>query len=86
MENSIRQKVLKRYKILGTKPEDAFDEISRFAAELCEAPIALISFIDDSCMWFKSHIGTELTEVDRNHSFCNSWSLIPSLWWYRMPP
>ena len=71
MEKALRQKILKRYRILGTKPEEAFDEISRFAAELCETPIALISFIDDSCMWFKSHIGTELTEVDRNHSFCN---------------
>ena len=41
-----RLRTLRSYKILDTKPEERFDELTRLAALMCGAPISLISLID----------------------------------------
>ncbi len=65
-----RLQVLDRYQILGTPPEEAFDDIARLAAYVCGTPIALISFIDQDCQWFKSKVGWDVDEIPRNVSLC----------------
>jgi hypothetical protein len=42
-----RLKVLWQYDVLDTVPEEVFDELTDLAAHICEAPIALISLIDE---------------------------------------
>jgi len=56
--------------ILDTDPEIDFDEIARLAAWVCEAPIALISFVDADRLWFKANIGFGAQESMRDLSFC----------------
>ncbi len=56
--------------ILDTPPEERFDRITAFAAEEFEVPIALISLVDGRRQWFKSRIGLEVCETDRDISFC----------------
>jgi hypothetical protein len=46
-----RLRELARYNILDTPPEESFDRITRLAAELFDAPIALVSFIDRDRQW-----------------------------------
>jgi len=41
-----RLRTLRSYKILETKPEERFDELTRLAALICGVPISLISLID----------------------------------------
>ena len=41
-----RLRTLRSYKILDTKPEERFDELTRLAALICGVPISLISLID----------------------------------------
>ena len=65
-----RLRSLSEYRILGTKPEKAFDNITSMASEICEAPIALISIIDEDRQWFKSKVGLQATETSRDISFC----------------
>jgi hypothetical protein len=43
--------------ILDTPPELAYDELCALAAYICQAPIALISFVDEDRQWFKSRVG-----------------------------
>ncbi len=62
---------LKRYHILGTEPEESFDHIANVASTICEAPIALISFLDADRQWFKSCVGIEMNEMSRGISFCS---------------
>lgn len=61
---------LESYYIMDSGEEDDFDAIASIASAVCQTPISLITFIDDKRQWFKSHIGTDLTENFRDLSFC----------------
>ena len=65
-----RLEALRRHAVLDSPPEASFDRITHLASCLFEAPIALISLIDQKRQWFKSRVGLELTEVDREIAFC----------------
>lgn len=61
---------LQSYGIIDSGEERDFDAIAAIASAICGTPISLITFIDDKRQWFKSHIGTDLTENLRDLSFC----------------
>jgi GAF domain-containing protein len=65
-----RLKVLWQYEVLDTVPEEVFDDLTELAARICEAPIALLSLVDEKRQWFKSKVGTSLSETSRELSFC----------------
>jgi GAF domain-containing protein len=65
-----RLTVLWEYEVLDTVPEEVFDSLTELAARICEAPIALISLVDEKRQWFKSRIGTTVNETSRDVSFC----------------
>lgn len=67
---SKRLKVLWQYEVLDTVPEEVFDNLTELAARICEAPIALISLVDEKRQWFKSRVGTTVQETSRDISFC----------------
>src|SRR5437899_2925712 len=65
-----RLKVLWQYEVLDTVPEEVFDDLTELAASICEAPIALITLVDEDRQWFKSKVGTTIKETSRDISFC----------------
>lgn len=65
-----RQAALDKLRILDTPPEARFDRLTRMAAKLLDAPIALISLVDRDRQWFKSCIGLDVSEAPRSLSFC----------------
>jgi two-component system, NtrC family, sensor kinase len=66
-----RLNVLWQYDVLDTVPEAIFDDLTELAAHVCEAPIALISLVDEDRQWFKSRVGTTLQQTSREISFCS---------------
>jgi anti-sigma regulatory factor (Ser/Thr protein kinase) len=70
MTEAARLAALRRYRILDTDPEPAFDDLTLLASHICEAPIALITLIDENRQWFKSQVGMTARETARNVSFC----------------
>ncbi|MGE5202683.1 MAG: PAS domain S-box protein, partial [Acidobacteriota bacterium] len=69
-DEEARLAALRRYAILDTPPEEAFDRVARLAASLFHASVALISFFDADRQWFKSRIGFDLEQVPREGSLC----------------
>jgi GAF domain-containing protein len=65
-----RLEVLWEYDILDTPPEQSLDDLTALACFICDAPIALISMVDEHRQWFKSRIGMDQTETARDISFC----------------
>jgi two-component sensor histidine kinase len=74
-----RLAALRSYRILGTPPEPTFDELVQLAASACQAPIALISLIDESRQWFKAEVGLGVHETPLDRSICLSAMLRPGL-------
>ena len=65
-----RLNVLWQYDILDTVPEEVFDDLAELAGHICEAPIALITMVDEKRQWFKARVGTSVRETSRDISFC----------------
>lgn len=61
---------LRHYGILDTPLEQAFDDLARLARHICDAPIALISFVDRERQWFKAELGLGLRETPIDQSVC----------------
>src|SRR5688572_25903450 len=66
-----RVAALRRYQILDTLPEPAFDELALAAATLFSAPIGFIGFIDEDRQWFKARVGLHLAQIPRDLAFCS---------------
>lgn len=56
--------------LLDTPTEDRFDRHARLARRLFDAPVALLSLVDATRLWFKAHLGLDLDQVNRAGSCC----------------
>jgi len=70
LAEDIRLETLHSYGILDTPREGAFDDITRLAALICGAPMALVSLVDRERQWFKSEIGVGVSETPISSSIC----------------
>ena len=64
-----------RLRLLDTAPEEPFDRLTRLAARVLGAPVALVSLVDDHRQFFKSAFGlpepwASRRETPLTHSFC----------------
>lgn len=60
---------LRRLEIMDTPADESFDRISGLVARSLSVPCVVVSLVDDSREWFKSRVGLQITQVDREHSF-----------------
>ena len=71
-EEAARIAALRRYDVLDTAPDETFDALTRLASRLLDTPIALVTLIDLDRVWFKSHLGWDEQQVDRDVAFCST--------------
>jgi len=72
-----RLAALYSYGILDSDPEATFDDLTSLTAQLLDTPIAAISLVEDTRMWFKSVLGLEFSETPIDQSFCAHAILTP---------
>jgi PAS domain S-box-containing protein len=70
IDEPARLRALSSTGLLDTPSESAFDDLTRLAAAVCAAPIALISLVDEHRQWFKSRVGLDASETPRDVAFC----------------
>jgi PAS domain S-box-containing protein len=67
-----RLNALRRYQILDTPPEPAFDRIAEMAANFFQVPMAGVSLVDEDRVWFKSRVGINVDQTARDAGLCSS--------------
>jgi len=65
-----RLDALRRLDLLDTPPSEAFDRITRMAAQLFDLPIAAVSLTDSDRQWFKSKCGITRSAIPRLRAPC----------------
>ncbi|MDO9707510.1 PAS domain-containing protein [Paracraurococcus lichenis] len=74
-----RLAALDSYAILDTPPERAFDEVVRLAAQICDAPVALVSLVAGDRQFFKAELGIGVRQTPLEVSICAHAILRPGL-------
>lgn len=72
-----RMAAVRRYEILDTPEDGAFDRVTAIAARRFNVPISIISIVDTDRIWFKSHHGLGVAQIDRKPGLCASAILKP---------
>ena len=71
-DESSRMSALRRYDILDSPADTAFDAVTKLAARMLGVPIAIVTIIDTDRVWFKSKRGVDFDEVGRDVAFCST--------------
>jgi PAS domain S-box-containing protein len=67
-----RLRKLAETNLLDTPREQAFDDIVKLCSQICEAPVALISLLDEKRQWFKACVGLDgIQETPREIAICD---------------
>ncbi|MFE9687574.1 PP2C family protein-serine/threonine phosphatase [Streptomyces sp. NPDC006285] len=68
-----RMKAVRRYDILDTPPDGAFDRVAAMAARLFDVPVASVTIVDTDRIWFKAIHGLEgVAQIGRDPGLCGS--------------
>jgi PAS domain S-box-containing protein len=75
LHNSARLAALRQLGILDTPADPSFDRLTRLAARILNAPVALVSLVDEDRQFFKSAVGLDEPWASRrgtplSYSFC----------------
>lgn len=71
LSETARLAALRSFEVLDTPAEPAFDRLTALAADLFEAPMAMVSLIDERRQWFKSRFGVDACSTPREEAFCD---------------
>lgn len=64
---------VRRYNILDTPPDGAFDRVAALAARMFDVPVATVTIVDVDRIWFKATHGLDgVREVGRDPGLCAS--------------
>lgn len=69
-DESDRLAELRSMDVLDTLPEQAYDDLARLAAQICGAPIAMMTLIDEDRQWIKARMGVVNAAANRQEAIC----------------
>lgn len=69
-QEEARLNALHQLDLLDTPVSEAFDRITRMAAQLFNLPISAVSLTDNDRQWFKSRVGVEHCSIPRDKAPC----------------
>ncbi|MQB02180.1 MAG: GAF domain-containing protein [Actinobacteria bacterium] len=72
--------VVRRYEILDTPRDGAFDRVTKLASLIFDVPISTVTIVDSDRIWFKSAQGIDAEQIDRDPGLCASAILSDEPW------
>ena len=63
---------MRRLTILESRPEPAYDRVTRLLATSLHVPITIVNMLDENRDWFKSAVGLTRSESPVATSFCEA--------------
>lgn len=70
---TVRMAAVRRYDILDTPPDGAFNRVAAIAARLFDVPVASVTIVDSDRIWFKAAHGLDgVTQIGRDPGLCSS--------------
>jgi two-component system sensor histidine kinase VicK len=62
-DETLRIEALAQYEVLNSAPDPVLDDLTKLAAQICETPIAAVSFIGSDRIWIRSRFGMDSHEL-----------------------
>ena len=69
-EEAARLEALRNYDVAGTGAEKAYDDVVLLASQICDTPMAAVSFLENDHQWFKAELGLDVTRLPLEESLC----------------
>ena len=71
-DEALRIEALNQYEVLNSTPDPVLDDLTRLAAQLCETPVAAVSFIGSDRIWIRSRVGIDSLELSLGSLPCET--------------
>lgn len=76
-----RLAAVRRYEILDSPPDGAFDRLTAVAARHFDVPVSIVTIVDHDRIWFKSAHGVDgVSEIGRDPGLCASAIMQDDVW------
>ena len=62
-DETLRIEALTQYEVLNSAPDPVLDDLTQLAAQICDTPVAAVSFIGTDRIWIRSRFGMESQEL-----------------------
>ena len=69
-KEKLRRSALAEYAIFNSGEDKDYDQLTFLASKICQVPVAKISIIGKTKIWYKSVYGVQQDEISRKNSFC----------------
>jgi two-component system sensor histidine kinase VicK len=71
-DEALRIEALNQYEVLNSAPDPVLDDLTQLAAQICDTPVAAVSFIGSDRIWIRSRFGMELLELSLGSLPCET--------------
>jgi two-component system, OmpR family, sensor histidine kinase VicK len=71
-DEALRIEALNQYEVLNSAPDPILDDLTRLAAQICDAPVAAISLVGSDRLWLRSRFGVESPDVSLGSLPCET--------------
>ncbi len=71
-DEALRIEALNQYEVLNSAPDPVLDDLTQLAAQICDTPVAAVSFIGSDRIWIRSRFGMESKELSLGSLPCET--------------
>jgi two-component system sensor histidine kinase VicK len=71
-DEALRIEALNHYEVLNSAPDPVLDDLTQLAAQICETPVAAVSFVGADRIWIRSRFGMESQELSLGSLPCET--------------